>query len=45
MLRARLHEEPEGEARFVHDFAGRRCTDVVIAVVAQLRAQGVIRDQ
>jgi len=45
MLRARLHREPEGEVRFVHDFAGRRCADVVIAVVAQLRARGVIRDQ
>lgn len=45
MLRARLQMEPETEASFLHEFAGARCTDVVAAVVAQLRARGVIRDQ
>jgi RNA polymerase sigma-70 factor (ECF subfamily) len=44
MLRARLDFDPGSEAGALHQFAGRRCDDVVAAVLAQLRASGVIRD-
>jgi RNA polymerase sigma-70 factor (ECF subfamily) len=44
MLRARLDFDPETEAGALHQFAGRRCDDVVARVLAQLRASGVIRD-
>lgn len=44
MLRARLHADPEAEASLLHDFAGRRCDRTIAAVVAQLRARGLIRD-
>ena len=36
--------EPEADARHLHDFQGRRCDDTVAAVLARLRAAGVIRD-
>ena len=45
MLRSRLAGDPEREAAFLHEFAGQRCDDTVAAVLAQLRARGVIRDQ
>jgi RNA polymerase sigma-70 factor, ECF subfamily len=44
MLRERLNPAHEDEAQFVHDFQGKRCDDTVQAVLAQLRATGVIRD-
>lgn len=44
MLRARLLVDPEEEAPHLHDFAGRRCEDIVAAVLGKLRAAGVIRD-
>lgn len=44
MLRARLGMDPDAEVGSLHEFAGRHCAETVAAVVAQLRAQGVIRD-
>jgi RNA polymerase sigma-70 factor (ECF subfamily) len=44
MLRARLDFEPGNDAAALHQFAGHRCDDVVAAVLAHLRATGVIRD-
>lgn len=43
-LRAHLGFDPETEAAYLHDFAGQRCSDTVAAVVAELRARGIIRD-
>jgi RNA polymerase sigma-70 factor (ECF subfamily) len=45
MLRSHLAPAAEGEARHAHDFQGRRCDDTVAAVMSQLRAHGVVRDQ
>jgi RNA polymerase sigma-70 factor (ECF subfamily) len=44
MLRAQLRDDPEASAPAVHAFDGRRCDDVVAAVLARLRAAGVLRD-
>ncbi|HEX7890102.1 MAG TPA: RNA polymerase sigma factor [Ramlibacter sp.] len=44
-LREQLDFDPETEAAYLHDFAGARCDDTVAAVLARLRAAGVIRDQ
>jgi RNA polymerase sigma-70 factor, ECF subfamily len=44
-LREELDFDPETEAAYLHDFAGARCDDTVAAVLARLRAAGVIRDQ
>jgi RNA polymerase sigma-70 factor, ECF subfamily len=45
MLRDELDFDPETEAAWLHDFAGTRCDETVAAVLARLRAAGVIRDQ
>lgn len=45
MLREELDFDPETEAAYLHDFAGARCDETVAAVLARLRAAGVIRDQ
>lgn len=44
LLREHLREEPQPQAAGVHEFAGQRCNEVVAAVLAALRAAGVIRD-
>lgn len=44
-LREHLDFEPVTEAAWLHDFAGARCDGLVAAVLARLRAAGVIRDQ
>jgi RNA polymerase sigma-70 factor (ECF subfamily) len=44
-LREHLEFDPETEAAHLHEFAGQRCDDTVAAVLARLRAAGVIRDQ
>jgi RNA polymerase sigma-70 factor (ECF subfamily) len=44
LLRAHLGSDPEAEAGRLHDFAGRRCDEVVARVLARLRECGVIRD-
>ena len=44
LLRTHLGSDPETEAGRLHDFAGRRCDEVVARVLAQLRECGVIRD-
>jgi RNA polymerase sigma-70 factor (ECF subfamily) len=43
-LRTVLGFDPETEASYLHDFAGQRCSDTVAAVLAQLRARGIVRD-
>lgn len=44
LLRAGLQANDESEAAHIYDFQGSRCDDTVGAVVARLRAMGVIRD-
>jgi RNA polymerase sigma-70 factor, ECF subfamily len=44
MLRTHLQAEPESGLHLVHDFQGQRCDDTVNAVLARLRALGVVRD-
>jgi len=44
MLRASLGEGAAASLHAVHDFQGRRCDEMVHAVLAALRTAGVIRD-
>jgi RNA polymerase sigma-70 factor (ECF subfamily) len=44
MLRAELQADPTPIAPSLHGFDGRRCDDSVVAVLARLRAAGVLRD-
>jgi RNA polymerase sigma-70 factor (ECF subfamily) len=44
LMRARLQEDALLQAPHLHGFEGRRCDDVVTAVLSQLRAGGIIRD-
>ena len=44
LLRSHLGSDPEAEADRLHDFAGRRCDEMVARVLARLRACGQIRD-
>ena len=44
MLRDALHADPAPIAPSLHGFDGRRCDDTVAAVLARLRAAGVLRD-
>lgn len=44
LLRSHLGSDPEAEAGRLHDFAGRRCDEMVARVLARLRECGLIRD-
>jgi RNA polymerase sigma-70 factor, ECF subfamily len=44
-LRAALQADLTSIAPSLHDFEGRRCDDTVAAVLARLRAAGVLRDR
>lgn len=44
MLRAALSADHEAVESTLHGFDGRRCDDLVAAVLARLRAAGIVRD-
>jgi RNA polymerase sigma-70 factor (ECF subfamily) len=45
LLRTRLTGDPQADAASLYEFLGQRCDDTVAAVLARLRALGIIRDQ
>jgi RNA polymerase sigma-70 factor (ECF subfamily) len=45
MLRGRLTGDPHAVAGSLYEFLGQRCDDTVAAVLARLRALGILRDQ
>jgi RNA polymerase sigma-70 factor (ECF subfamily) len=44
LLRTHFADDPEPLANGLHDFDGRRCDELVAAVLARLRSAGVLRD-